>query len=360
MSVIISQVQSLSESHFFSNSSATEDAILADIQVEEQYSATSVLALRRGGRGRQEADQISLADKFSLPSNNPADGQIMPRFEPMLGTQHAHDESQVHSDVLTHPPSSSPLHLPPSLHGGHAGVNSDPSRLPGRPHLPSSLLPLSSAPQVSRVAGSTPSSPAPSSGTPVAGSATLLPSPSSHSPIPHPAHHLTHRHLPHSLNAPLPSFSALSPSLQQNASLHNVASQPPTIFSSNLFQPQSTQGGMTQLMQGLHNIHNVLNPHQSTTAPFSNPLTSMAGSLPVHSTSLPLLPTLPSMYPYNPYGGIPPMSVLSAPPVSSVSGPARIGGASFAAPSLMAGYPSYVPPGAMYTSNQINTTTFSR
>ena len=178
-----------------------------------------------------------------------------------------------------------------------------------------------------------------------------LPVPPSHSPsLLHPTN------IPLG-TTPLPAFPVLSQSLP-----------PPSSSSSHLHRAPNQ--GMAHFVQGLQ----TLNPHQSTSLPFSNhltsattpfgaPLTSVAGSLHNAPPSLPLLPTI---YPYGPYGGVGGVPMVQGGPVSVGvvgSGPMNCGSGPpgvlpagpFPSHSLMPTYSSYIPPG-MYPGNQLNTT----
>lgn len=162
---------------------------------------------------------------------------------------------------------------------------------------------------------------------------------------------------------PLPGFPVLSQSLPiPSISSSVLPSHPPTAHSNT---------GMTHFMQGLHNA---LNPHQSSsipfsnhlgtaTAPFANTLTSMAGSFTNPPPSLPLIPTI---YPYSPYGGVGGVPVVQSGPVNigvvgggainSSSGPGNLPTAPFPSHSLMPTYSSYHIPSTMYPNSQINST----
>ena len=226
------------------------------------------------------------------------------------------------------------------------------------PLLSLSLCPL-------QMAVSTPTSTAPTMSLSLAMSAL----PPSHPPS------LPPSHLPPSLGstAPLSAFPVLSQALPPPLSLSSASmpSQPP-LLPTNPLHPlppsSSNAAGMSQFMQGLQNA---LNPHQSTTNPFSNPLTVTPFTNPLTSMAAPLgnpppsLPLLPTMYSYGPYGGVGGVPVVpSGPvgvgvvgggPVSCSGGPGVIPTPSFPAHSLMPAYSSYIPP-AMYPSHQINST----
>ena len=156
---------------------------------------------------------------------------------------------------------------------------------------------------------------------------------------------------------------------QPSISTSILSSHLPSVTASS----SSSGAGMTHFMQGLHNA---LNPHQSssipfsnhlgtgTVAPFANTLTSMAGSFTNPSPSLPLIPAI---YPYSPYGGVGSVPVVQSGPVnigvvggSSINTNSSPGNLPTAAPfpshSLMPTYSSYIP-STIYPNNQTPSST---
>ena len=123
------------------------------------------------------------------------------------------------------------------------------------------------------------------------------------------------------------------------------------------------------LSAAAQNIQTTLNPAQVVTStanmpnfpaiqmPLTHPITARLPA-PGHPAGIPLLPTMPNVYPYPYPSSIPGMQSLPSQPITSTM--VRMNTPGFPPQTLVSGYPSYVQPSVYGNTQQVSASNFSR
>ena len=123
------------------------------------------------------------------------------------------------------------------------------------------------------------------------------------------------------------------------------------------------------LSAAAQNIQTTLNPAQVVTStanmpnfpaiqmPLTHPITARLPA-PGNPTGIPLLPTMPNVYPYPYPASIPGIQNLPSQPISSTM--VRMNAPGFPSQTLVSGYPSYVQPSVYGNTQQVSASNFSR